>query len=692
MMIEKAFRTAAFVCVTLGLFAGCGNSTTTTSSSGGATTAASSSGASSAGSATTGAACACAPKFCDPLGTSRCLDCLSNTDCTDPSEPLCQTAADLLDYGKCVQCDEATPTCPSGEVCDLSLGRTYHQCVPDCRLSTTTPPCDNDAGLVEHCVQATGTCGKGCAAQSDCVNQGSQQLCDLDGGGCVECLAPSDCPYSNPGCELGACGTCIDDTNCPAGMGCTINELGYGYCGCPDGGGCGGNAPVCYLTSTSVTFGEALVCGCQANRDCSPQHSVCGPSQSGAGACIPPCNDGGTDCTPNGQFCDLGTGLCGPCNDNSQCVGNPAGSACTFGTCGCFLTSDCPSGDVCNEPHCLASCDLDGGTNCASQGSFCNADSGLCGPCGSDSECAGADGGPKCIATGICGCNQASDCGTGNVCANGQCLPSCAIDGGTDCSNIAGAHFCDFGTGVCGPCSEDSQCIGNDAGPHCQYGDCGCKTTNDCGSTQACDPATAQCTTSCTVDGGPDCSSSALVCDPVSGVCVQCTDDSQCPPFAPACTATIHQGNTCVQCILPSQCPASTPGCNSAYFGCGSCSADADCPTTQPLCDNGQCVSSCVLADGGTFCATGVCQTSTGFCVQCLQDSDCQTPGSNYCAADLDLGNYCVQCVAASNCGDAGPCNGAYLFCGSCAYNSDCPVEVPICSTQFFGYCTDGGF
>jgi hypothetical protein len=58
------------------------------------------------------------------------------------------------------------------------------------------------------------------------------------------------------------------------------------------------------------------------------------------------------------------------------------------------------------------------------------------------------------------------------------------------------------------------------------------------------------------------------------------------------------------------------------------------------------------------------------------------------------MGTTCVQCIASSDCGDAGPCNSYFLMCGSCAANSDCPPEVPICVfEETVGYiCTDGGF
>jgi hypothetical protein len=80
----------------------------------------------------------------------------------------------------------------------------------------------------------------------------------------------------------------------------------------------------------------------------------------------------------------------------------------------------------------------------------------------------------------------------------------------------------------------------------------------------------------------------------------------------------------------------------------------------------------------------------SGFCVECMVDSDCTQPGYPYCATDVEfLWTYCVQCLVSSDCGDAGPCNGASYQCGSCFDDYDCPPEVPTC---IYSVCTDGGF
>jgi hypothetical protein len=528
-------------------------STTGGSGTSGSTGASSSGGTSTSGSSSSGttggmpdAGCGCdAGTFCDPLGTSNCLACLTDHDCAPP-KPVCQLASDQLSYGQCVGCDAAHPTCPAQQVCDLSLGATYQSCVPDCRLSDAGA-CLEDGGRPLYCSHLIGTCSPECTSDLDCPS--ATPRCRIATGRCVECLAPGDCPFTNPGCfaNLHVCGGCDTVADCPAGMSCDP-ALG---CTCTADPQCGGAAPVCVIGVGQ----DGGSCGCGNNVDCSLREAVCSPTGT-AGICIPPCNDGGTDCSASSQFCDFDSGLCGPCSSDLQCIGNPEGPYCSV-MCSCLMSSDCGPSLVCNPL------------------SFPN-----------------------------------------------QCVPSCAIDGGTDCSILAAQspayQFCDLDTGVCGTCDQDSQCVAVDAGVACIFG-------------------------------------------------------------------------FCVQCLDAGQCPADHAGCNSQTLTCGSCFQSSDCPVYLPTCLNQVCATGCVLPDGGQHCQSGVCQTSTGYCVECLSDSDCSQPGSPRCTSDIDAGNACAQCVAASDCGDAGPCNGALFTCGTCASNADCPSAAPTCLNAPMGSCSDGG-
>jgi hypothetical protein len=304
---------------------------------------------------------------------------------------------------------------------------------------------------------------------------------------------------------------------------------------------------------------------------------------------------------------------------------------------------------------------------------------------------------------GFCGCVTNADCAPQNdLCVqlslslSGACIPPCS-DGGTTC-DPGRFEYCDMTSGLCGPCTDAGQCFGNDGGPVClSDGRCGCLTSQDCSLQEGCNLNVHQCQPSCLYDaGGPTCTVFGWLCDPVSRECVECLTDSDCAKHqGPYCTSDIDAGNSCVQCLSPADCPDSMPGCYSGYYVCGACSASTDCPASAPVCESwtSTCAIDCRLPDGGEFCANGVCEGSSGECVQCLTDADCAPYGGKYCANDIDAGTRCEQCLQASQCGDAGPCNSSNFTCGSCAVDSDCPPEAPTCTGVIFGIgsCSDGG-
>jgi hypothetical protein len=346
---------------------------------------------------------------------------------------------------------------------------------------------------------------------------------------------------------------------------------------------------------------------------------------------------------------------------------------------------------------------------------------GLCGPCTSSTQCAGNPNGAYCGPSGSCGCVGANDCPANWVCgAILQCIPTCAIDGGTDCS--ATGQVCNPSNGQCVGCLSDNDCTANTQAPYCSSDvDAGnncvqCFTPDQCPATspgcnaqsffcgycgQASDCPTdlplcyqGACVVSCVLsDGGTDCD--AGVCQTSTGYCVGCLADGDCQDQAnaPFCGTDIDAGNYCVQCLGPADCPDSgLPGCSSQAHSCGFCSFSSDCPATAAYCQYGLCGDSCVLSDGGTFCQNGLCNTNSGLCVNCLTDADCPPFGStpSYCLNDIDAGFSCVGCYEQSQCAPW-PCNSVYYFCGSCGSDSDCPTEAPHCSGSPFGNCTDAG-
>jgi hypothetical protein len=273
------------------------------------------------------------------------------------------------------------------------------------------------------------------------------------------------------------------------------------------------------------------------------------------------------------------------------------GSLCIGGACGCTSQSDCAGGQACNGTTCQPSC-VDGGTDC-SLGTYyytyCDPTTGLCSPCTDDQQCIGSDAGPRCLSdiTANCGCRSSTDCTSPTVCSTSSftCIPSCAIDGGTQCIDLV----CDPSAGLCVQCLDDTQCTTDapictadvDAGNYCVQ----CLTANDC-------PASAplcsynSCVPSCVFpDGGTSCPYG--VCDVGTGICVQCLTDGDCQfGGAVRCTADIDAGNYCVQCLTANDCGDAGP-CASGAFQCGYCSVDADCPAEVPTCISSYCT------DGG---------------------------------------------------------------------------------------------
>jgi hypothetical protein len=139
-----------------------------------------------------------------------------------------------------------------------------------------------------------------------------------------------------------------------------------------------------------------------------------------------------------------------------------------------------------------------------------------------------------------------------------------------------------------------------------------------------------------------------------------CRADADCPTTAPLCdTATL----TCRVCT-PSRaglCASSRDGARCVADGgssrCG-CSRDADCgePTRGRVCDTavGRCIDGCYRASGRNGCPVGrYCSTrgaDRGECrVTCAFDEDCPR-AQPVCAAASGADTGCVECVRDAHC------------------------------------------
>ena len=110
------------------------------------------------------------------------------------------------------------------------------------------------------------------------------------------------------------------------------------------------------------------------------------------------------------------------------------------------------------------------------------------------------------------------------------------------------------------------------------------------------------------------------------------------------------------------------------------CGSDIECPATAPLCLDFQCTkcksnSMCAArADGGS---AGICDTSSGRCVVCAKNSDCNAdPTKPVCVA-----NQCVACTSApTECrtknASTPVCNATTGKCVGCLSNDNCAGSV----------------
>ncbi len=126
-------------------------------------------------------------------------------------------------------------------------------------------------------------------------------------------------------------------------------------------------------------------------------------------------------------------------------------------------------------------------------------------------------------------------------------------------------------------------------------------------------------------------------------------------------------------------------GCSSKSHGTVppdaiACSNDGMCPPTTPYCNTS--AGYCVDCIGDTNCGTGRYCSKSQQCVHCLTDAQCSgtTP---YCTLDGD----CVECIDTTQCTSGQSCNAATNRCvAGCGSNGDCATPTAVCNTTAM-YC-----
>jgi hypothetical protein len=391
------------------------------------------------------------------------------------------------------------------------------------------------------CAAAGGTC---CQTDAQCTTAGALH-CDPAAHLCVECVSTSQCTNGD---------VCVNDRCKPPAQ-------------CQSNTDCRAPTAVCDLGPTPHVCVE-----CLTQQDC-PAFSTCDGSHS----CVPePTCAGPSDCTdPAKPVCDA-TQHCAPCSATNAC---PSNKVCELGTgacVDCLQNTDCTdaANPQCNPTtHVCEHCSSDNGCTADPSLPRCEVTSGACVECVTNPDCAASTNGPVCNPTGhVCvQCVTDLDCGgatphcepTYNICVqclnNTQCTPPTSV--------------CDTSTdNTCVVCASDADCKGFTA--YCdtttRAACVECLTDYNCFPTGVCDTAGAY-----TCHSGNPCSAGY---DCNSGVC----------------SAT----STCVQCNTSADCPSAKQTCDAAGV-CqdpAACTATGDC-TSNHLCLGGICIADTCVAD-----------------------------------------------------------------------------------------------
>jgi hypothetical protein len=169
-----------------------------------------------------------------------------------------------------------------------------------------------------------------------------------------------------------------------------------------------------------------------------------------------------------------------------------------------------------------------------------------------------------------------------------------------------------------------------------------------------------------------------------------CASDNACPLEAPLCLA-----GRCAKCTAATDC-AGRPGgraCDRTSGRCVACATEMDCnDPAKPFCMANQCVACQMAGPGACAGATPVCDPGSGRCVECTDEGmHCRNAERAFCRS-----NVCVGCVGAGGdaCkGETPACDTASGRCVECVASSDCALAEPVCNTQAksCGPCTSDG-
>ena len=638
-------------------------------------------------------------------GTNIC-ECQKNADCADPDDnpctgvPYCDTATNACKNNPAtvINCSKAGDTACRANACDpKTLKCAYKNAststtCDDGKPCTSGDSCDGKGA----CLSGTNTCE--CQVTADCATKEDGDLCN----GTLYCdkvTLPYACTVNlatrvfcdksgDSSCVTAVCngkdGSCFkqaskDTTACEDGSTCTKNDA------CK-GGTCVGGLGVCPCTKHSDCVAKDDGNVCNGTMYCNKAAGTCQVNPATVVSC-PSVKD--SYCQRN--VCDPKTGACKvlPQNENNVCYDND----------GCTVSTVCMSG-TCR-----------GGQNLCS--------------CKTNADCAGKDGGDKCIGTYYCAkakagaANQKSTCKLNPVtavtcptvdntaCAVSTCVPKtgkCAMKpinetgvcdaDGTACTpkDTCEKGVCVADANLCA-CTKEADCAGKSAGNLCD-GSFYCDKSATDPKKWSCVP-NQKTKVSCKQDPTKPCIVST--CDPLTGGCTDKVrgDGSACDDGDP-CTS----GDLCkkAQCLAG----AAVCGCEkdsdcSKFDDGDKCNGMQSCDAKKKVC--GVAPASIVTCkDDGTPCTAVACDKKTGTCATgpILEGKICKAAPSKCQAASLCKSGVC-KVGATTVCDDKDPCtidacNGATGKCaftkkpGCCLADKDCPA-AGTCTT---GKCVSG--
>ncbi len=494
-----------------------------------------------------------------------CVECMGNNHCIDGARPWCE-----LDSGTCVGCrgDGDCDYDPDRTRCTEAL--TCVQCLSNDDCDFPTPKCREDVGV----------CGT-CSTDADCPGSFCREdaTCDLGPEEGEACAAGGACA---PGfaCVGATCRTVCDlyASDCPAGKACTavaregrvvMNDDGSPVAACVDASTGAGLDQPCSSTT-----------GCAAGLFCLPESAT-------ESSCKPFCNPDGTGASCGGGDECIALSL----GENGEAVGVCSTPSSWFDACTTDL--DCDAGQGCAPSYedgvLIGRCVFTTGTGTALSPCDDDADcrSDFCVPFESGSSAGfcfgGCDTDAACNGEGFCS-EYLFTVGVRTVPMNG-CRAGCLSD--DECAEYPGAicgigvieeqlvGICTMPDGAAGPgdfCTSDAACgtgicFDNGVVGHpADEGFC----LGPCGSDVDCGPDTACRLTALNIG-----TSTAPRYDTME-ICwgLECTGDASCP-----------EGWACGFDAEPAD-PANDlrPSCFPAY-GAGlagtSCTTDLDCRTNQ---------------------------------------------------------------------------------------------------------------